>query len=164
VWNQAWESFRPFFLWCNETWIGQSVRESTWAFAFVEVIHLWGLTMLLGSLLMVYLRVTGLAMRTEPVESIARQFAPWNLVGLIVMVLSGGTLFLAEALKCLENDPFRIKMALLLPAVFFHYGLYRKVSQVHARPLSPALAKLGGAIAAALWLGVGIAGRWIGFY
>ena len=164
MWNQAWESFRPFFLWCNETWIGQTVRESTWTFATVEVVHLWGLTILLGSVLVLYLRLAGLAMRSQPIEHVARQFAPWTILGLSVMVLSGGTLFLSEAVKCLESDPFRIKMALFFPAVLFHFWLYRKILRVQRGRFNPILEKLAGAFAATLWLGVGIAGRLIGFY
>jgi hypothetical protein len=164
MWNQVWESFRPFFLWCNGTWIGQSVRESTWAFAVVEVVHLWGLTILLGSLLVLYLRLSGLAMKSQTVAYVARRFAPGTVFGLILMIVSGGTLFLAEALKCLESGPFRIKMALFVPAVLFHFGLYRKITTLRKRPLNPAFAIAGSTIAAALWLGVGIAGRLIGFY
>ena len=164
MWNQAWESFRPFFLWCNETWIGQTVRESKWTFAIVEVVHLLGLTILLGSLLVLYLRLAGLAMRSQSIEHVARQFAPWTAFGLSVMVMSGGTLFLAEAVKCLESGPFRIKMALFFPAVLFHFGLYRKVIRVQEEHFDPMLGKLAGAFAGTLWLAVGIAGRWIAFY
>lgn len=160
MWNELWESFRPFFVWCNETSLGQAVRESTWAFAVVEVIHLWGLTILLGSLLVLYLRVTGFVMRTQPIDDVARQFAPWTLVGMGVMAISGGTLFLAEAMKCLESGPFRIKMALLVPAVVFHFALYWNVTRSEPGRLT----KVAGVVAATLWLGVGIAGRWIGFY
>jgi hypothetical protein len=164
VWNQAWESFRPFFLWCNETWIGQTVRESTWTFAIVEVFHLWGLTILLGSVLVLYLRLAGLTLRSQSIEQVARQFAPWTAVGVSLMVISGGTLFLSEAVKCLESDPFRIKMALFFPALLFHFGLYRKSIRGREEHFSPMLGKLAAAFALTLWLGVGIAGRWIGFY
>lgn len=164
MWNQAWESFRPFFLWCNETWIGQTVRESKWTFAIVEVVHLWGLTILIGSLLVLYLRLAGLTMRGQPIGHVARQFAPWTILGLSVMVMSGAALFLSEAVKCLESEPFRIKMALFFPAVFFHFALYRKMIRVQEEHFNPILGKLAGAFAGILWLGVGIAGRWIGFY
>jgi hypothetical protein len=154
----------PFFAWCQESWIGQSVRESPWAFAFVEVVHLWGLTILLGSLLMTYLRLAGLSMRTQTVEQVARQLAPWTLVGLSIMVVSGGTLFLSEALKCWESEPFRIKMTLFFPALLFHSWLYRQMKGPPEGRWSPALRTLAAGVAGSLWLGVGIAGRWIGYY
>jgi len=163
VWNQTWESFRPFFLWCNETWIGQAVRASKWAFAIVEVVHLWGLAILVGSLAVLYLRLAGLAMRHQTVPQVARQFAPWTVAGLSLMAASGGTLFLSEAVKCLESDPFRIKMAFLLPAVLFHFTLYRKLKRSEGH-LNLMWGKLAAVVASSLWLGVGIAGRWIGFY
>ena len=63
----------------------------------------------------------------------------------------------------LESDPFRIKMSFLLPAVLFHFTLYRKMRRTegHSNPL---WGKLAAVVASGLWLGVGIAGRWIGFY
>ena len=70
---------------------------------------------------------------------------------------------MSEAVKCLESDPFRIKMAFLLPAVLFHFTLYRKLRRSEGH-LNLMWGKLAAVVASSLWLGVGIAGRWIGFY
>jgi hypothetical protein len=164
VWNRIWESLLPFALWCNETWMGQTVRDSQWTFATVEVIHLWGLTILLGSVLVVYLRLAGLAMRGHSIPHLARQFAPWTGTGLGIMVVSGAMLFLSEAVKCVESEPFRIKMALFFPAVLFHFVLYRKMIRIPDGDSNPIFGKFAAVCAGSLWVGVGIAGRWIGFY
>jgi hypothetical protein len=164
VWEQAWQAARPFFMWAEETWLGESVRDSVWAFAVLEVVHLWGLTILLGSLFVVYLRVAGFGFRNQSPGQVARQFAPWNIAGLSVMVVSGGSLFVSEAMKCWESEPFRLKMTLFLPAVMFHFALTRRIRSDRGRDLHPVLRKLAAGFAGMLWLGVGIAGRWIGYY
>jgi hypothetical protein len=161
VWEQAWDAALPFFEWAEETAIGEAVRDSVWAFAILEVLHLWGLTILLGSLFVVYLRVAGFGLRTQPVAELARRLAPWTLAGLGIMVFSGSALFLSEALKCWESAPFRIKMTLFVPALLVHFTLARSIRNETTNPI---LHKATAGFAAMLWLGVGIAGRWIGYY
>ena len=78
--------------------------------------------------------------------------------------MSGGTLFLSEAMKCWESEPFRIKMTLFFPAVFFHFVVARRIGRAPEERFPPMLRKLAAGFAGILWLGVGIAGRWIGYY
>ena len=145
--------------------LGMAVRNSKWTFAITEVAHLWGLAILLGASMVLYLRMAGLTLRHQPVSQVARQFGPWALAGLALMATSGGLLFMSEALKCLESPPFRIKMAFLFPAIIFHFTIYRKMKRGDESALfSPILGKLTAAVATTLWLGVGISGRLIGFY
>ena len=49
----------PFFRWADHTWIAMWIRDSTWVFALLEVFHLFGLTLLLGTLVVVNLRLFG---------------------------------------------------------------------------------------------------------
>ncbi len=142
-----------------------AVRESKWAFAVTETVHMWALAVLLGAVMVLYLRMAGLAMLHQPVYQVARQFGRWTMAGLAVMILTGGLLFMSEALKCFESPPFRIKMAILFPAIILHFTIYRKMKRGDESPLfSPVPGKFTAAVAAALWLGVGIAGRLISFY
>ena len=165
MWNESWEYFRPFFVWCNGSVVGTAVRESTWAFAVTETVHMWALAVLLGAAMVLYLRMAGLAMLHQPISEVARQFGRWTVAGLAVMATSGGLLFMSEAVKCLESAPFRIKMAILFPAIIFHFTIYQKMKRGDESPLfSPVLGKLTAVVAATLWLGVGIAGRLISFY
>jgi hypothetical protein len=165
MWNQCWEYFRPFFVWCNESVVGTAIRESRWAFAVTETIHLWGLAVLLGAAMVLYLRMAGLAMQHQPVSQVARQFGRWTVGALAVMITSGGLLFMSEAVKCFESSPFRIKMTILFPTIILHFTIYHKMKRGDESPLfSSVLGKFTAAVAATLWLGVGIAGRLISFY
>ena len=51
------ESFRPYFEWCGNTWLGTTVRDTVWAFPLIETFHLLALAVLLGSVLIVNLAV-----------------------------------------------------------------------------------------------------------
>jgi len=164
MWNASWEYFRPFFVWCNESTVGTAVRESTWAFAVTETVHLWALAILLGAAMVLYLRMAGLAMQHQPASQVARQFGRWTVGALAVMATSGGLLFMSEAIKCLESSPFRIKMVTLLPTIILHFTIYHKMKRGDESLLfGPVLGKLTAAVAATLWLSIGLAGRLISF-
>ena len=159
-----WESLRPFFEWSNGSALGVWIRDSTWAFAWLEVFHLLGLTVLLGTVLVLSLRLAGLAMQHQPVAQLAREMSPLTSVSMALMIVTGYLMFSAEAMKCFDSVPFRFKMIFLLLAIIFHFTLYRKISRTNEERFRPVLGKLAAAISLVLWFGVGAAGRSIAFY
>lgn len=153
----------PFFRWCDSSWVGTSIRGSSWIFPLLEVIHLLALTLLLGTIVAIDLRLLGMGMRRQPVSLVARNLAPFTRAGLGVMVASGSLLFCSEALKCFGNDGFRAKMILLFLALTFHFTIFRKVTGSEDDKRSPLLGGLVGLVSLMLWFGVGMAGRAIAF-
>jgi len=87
-------SLLPFFQWCEASWVGTAIRESPWAFASIESVHLLGLATLGGSVLLLDLRLLGLGLRGTPAAELARDVQPWFNTSLIVMLLTGVALFL----------------------------------------------------------------------
>lgn len=140
--------------------MGSYGRRSSLFFPVIEVVHLMGLTLLLGNVLFVNLRLLGLTMRRQSVPDVLRAARPLLWLGASIAVASGSLLLLTEAVKCYYNIAFWYKMGLLAGAISFQFALERRLL---AKPLSrPQL----GAIAVAsllLWFGVGIAGRAIAF-
>jgi hypothetical protein len=151
----------PLFRWTEATWLSQVIRASTWQFAVFEMVHLIGLTMLLGSLMVLDLRLWGLGMRRQPVADLARDLRAWLLSGLAIMVGSGILLFFGEPMKLYGNAAFHVKMLLLFLALVFQFTLFRRVAG--AREASGVLPKFAGVLSLMLWFGVGLAGRGIGF-
>jgi hypothetical protein len=156
-------SIYPFFEWCYNSGLGTYVRDSSFAVPLVEVVHLIGLAMLLGSLVVMDLGLIGIGMRRQPVAEYARSLEPWVWRGLTLMVLSGVPIFMNEATRCYDSWPFRIKMTLLATAIIFHFTVHRKVTAPDRKNVSPWLGKLTGLVSMTLWFGVGMAGRAIGF-
>jgi hypothetical protein len=155
---------QSFFVWCEHTVIGTAVRESIWLFPIIEVVHLIGLAVLGGAILLVDLRLIGVALHGVPVASLARSARPWLWGSLALTLGSGVLLFLSEALKCYENPAFWLKVGFLALALLFA-GLVRPrfTGDASVGPLRfPA--RLAGAVSLALWTGVAAAGRGIGFW
>jgi len=157
-------SLQSFFVWCEHTVIGTTVRESIWMFPIIEVVHLIGLAVLGGAILLVDLRLVGFGLHGVPIASLARSARPFLWASLALTIGSGLLLFLAEALKCYENPAFWLKISLLILALLFA-GLVRSrfTQDAGVGPLHLG-ARLSGAVSIVLWTGVAAAGRGIGFW
>jgi len=143
------------------SWIGSNIRASTYLFPSIEVVHLLGLVLLFGSIMVVDLRLLGFGMRRQTAPRLAAELAPWTLLGIGTMLLTGIPLFLSEAVKCYQNEAFWFKMEFLLPALIFHFTVYRKVTS--SDKIRPLWAKVTACLSLALWFGVGLGGRAIAF-
>ena len=145
----------------EQTWVGNAIRESIWLFPGVEAIHLLGLAMLGGSVLVADLRLLGVGLRHLPAAQVVASTRPWFLGSLALMVATGVPLFLSEAVKCCFNHSFEVKMVALACGTAFTLLVRNRVA---GRAGVPAWAvKAAGAVSLALWITVAAAGRWIGF-
>jgi hypothetical protein len=130
----------------------------SWAYPALEVVHLIGLALLLGNLVLVELRIWGAGPRLDA-EALARLALPLVLGGFALMALSGLLMFATQPGELLANRPFVIKLLLVTlagcNAVAFHLrgGLRR----------ADALARAQTALSLGLWVGAIICGRWIAY-
>lgn len=153
------ESWRPYFEWCGKTWLGSSVRDTVWAFPVIETFHLLALAVLLGSVLIVNLRVFGLGKQYASAGQIARQLEPWMLVSIGVLIASGIPMAFSEPSKCFESVSFPIKMGLILVGIACQLTIQRKwVMSGHA---SGGKAKFAAVSSIVIWTLVGAAGKGI---
>ena len=153
----------PFFAWLQDTLPGQTIRHYSALVALVEIVHLLGVTMLVGTVMMVDLSLLGLGMRRHPVSRIAGELAPWTTGGLIVMLITGPLLLTSEALKCYDASFFWIKMGLLAVTLVFHFAIHQRVALSEA-PVGRWRAGLVGCASLALWTGIALAGKMIGIF
>jgi hypothetical protein len=157
------ENFIPLFHWLGQSGVGVAIRSSSVLIAVTEIIHLLGLTMLAGTILMTDTALLGFGFRRHPVAHVARELAPWTTGGLIVMLISGPLILSSETLKCYEASFFWIKMTVLLAAIGFHFTVHRRVAQADP-PVGRFPAALVACISLGLWVGVALAGKMIGIY
>lgn len=135
-----------------------AIAEHPIAYPALEVLHIAGIALLLGSLVLLELRVWGLG-RELPVAPLARLALPLSLGGFALAALSGLAMFAAHPAEMLANRAFVIKLVLLMlagtNAAAFHArgGLQR----------ADALARAQTALSLGLWLAVIICGRWIAY-
>jgi len=145
----------------EQTWVGQTIKESLWYFPAIEAVHLLGLAMLGGAILVVDLRMLGFGMSNQPVSYVARSARPWLMTSIVVLLTTGTALFLSEAVKCFYNTSFWVKMIGLAIGLLFTFTVRNKVAMSDST--GPGTYKLVALFSIAVWLVVAAAGRWIGF-
>jgi len=153
----------PLFKWFDASAMGAWVRDSRWIFPAIEAVHIVALALLFGAILMLNLRLLGLTLTNKPVAQLARELSPWVLVSLLIILASGVLLFASEALKAYASVPFQVKMLFLFAAMIFHYTIYGTLLKKNDSAIGPVWGKIAAIISIALWLGVGLGGRGIGF-
>lgn len=153
----------PFFDWLGHSGVGLTIRSSRVLIALTEIIHLLGLTMLVGTVLMVDMALFGFGIRRHPTARIAAELAPWTTGGLAVMLISGPLILSSEARKCYDSSFFWEKMAILVAAIIFHFTVHRRVARSEP-PAGPFRARLVACVSLGLWISVALAGKMIGIY
>jgi hypothetical protein len=156
-------SLLPFFEWCENAELIVAMRSSLWLFPVIESVHLMGLALIGGALLVVDLRLLGLGLRRQPVPALARDAERWLIGSLMVMLPTGFLLFMSSAVKCYYLPVFWLKMATLLMALVFTFSIRRRVAMAVGTGLNPVWPKVVGGVSLLLWSTVAIAGRFVGF-
>lgn len=134
------------------------------AYAVANLVHLLGLTLLLGSMLMLDLRLLGVGRRL-PLQEVSRLLTPLALAGLAVQACSGFALFAADAVPLSASGAFRFKLAMIAIALA-NAALFRALwsGSLSAWDAAPPLAgRLQAALSLSLWLAVAAAGRLIAY-
>ena len=142
--------------WMQSTRIATAVGESTSLTAALSSIHVVGMTLLVGAVLVSSLTRLGVIFRDRPVVDVTAGTDRGVILGLFISVPTGLLLLGPRASAAFQNGIFQSKMLLLFLAAAFHFGLSRKmIGPAHARP---GVLRLAGALALALWYGVAMAG------
>jgi len=136
------------------------LNESPFTFPILECFHILGFAVTVGTIALVDFRLLGFGLRRQNAADLATALAPWTLLGLITVLLSGPMLFSSDPDMYYLNRSFQIKMVLLLLAIVFHYTVRRKLLR---GDLSPDLGKLVACCSMALWTGVIFTGIFIAF-
>jgi hypothetical protein len=149
----------------RHTPIGDWVRDSTWAFPMLQSLHFIGMTMLIGVVGIIDLRVLGVA-RGLPIHPLHR-FLPLAFVGFSINLITGICFFCHDPYVYAFNLSFRLKMLLIvvagLNALWFRLGVFIDVDKWGPGIEASRLAKVISALSIVVWFGVITAGRFIAF-
>ena len=152
-----------FFTWCENSWIGEGIRDSTWLFPVIESFHLLALAVIGGSVLIVNLSLLGLDPGPRSAARVWDAARPWFLGSLAVMLTSGVLLFTSEAVKLYYHEAFWVKMSALLLSLVFTATVQRRTALADPDRVSRLRSRSVALISLLLWFLVGAGGRWIGF-
>jgi hypothetical protein len=151
----------------ENTHFATAIREGSILFPWIECVHVLALTLVIGSIAVVDLRLIGVTSRDRGVADITTAVLPITWTAFLCAVITGFLLFSSNATTYGSNTYFRIKMALLLLAginmAVYHLAVSRGVEGWRTADATPARARIVGAVSLFLWLGIIAAGRWIGF-
>jgi hypothetical protein len=156
-----------FLHWLEMTPPAVLIRTSGWVFPTIETVHVLSLTLVVGSIAMVDLRLLNVALRDRDAAQLSREILPLTWCAFIVAAISGAALFSSAATKYCANPAVRIKFLLMsfagLNMLIFSAFARRDIGTWGRARMTPRAAQIAGGLSLALWIGVVFAGRWIGF-
>lgn len=139
------------------------VLSSAWLWPTLEILHFLGLSLLLGSLLVIDLRLAGLFRQIDVAAT--HKLLPWTLAGFGLNLATGILFVFGDPARYAANIGFRWKMALVLIAGLNALWFFRKINPVmrswQAHGDTPALAKIIAIVSLGTWTGVLLLGRLI---
>ena len=146
--------------------LGVAMRQSLWLYPIVEIVHLTGIALLVGSIAMLDLRLLGLS-NSVPVRRLAAHILPWTAASFLLIVPSGLSMFVAHAGDFIASPVFVLKLCLILAAgvnaAVFHAGVFRGASDWDVNCMPPAAARMAAALSLLLWVSVIACGRLLAY-
>jgi hypothetical protein len=139
------------------TW-ASPLRTHPWAYPALEVLHIFGIALVIGNLVLFELRVWGLG-KALPINDLARLSLTLAVCGFTIAAITGLTMFVAQAADLIGNKAFLLKMVMLFfagtnAAVFHARGSLSKLD---------GLAKLQTLLSVFIWIAVMALGRAIAY-
>ena len=151
--------------------LGQAMRQWLWLYPAVEIVHIVGIGLLFGSIVVFDLRLLGWS-RNIPVKRLARHVLPWSAGSFLLIVPSGLLMFIAHATEFIESEVFVIKMLLIMAAGvnagLFHTITFRTADVWDAEEMRklppPPSARLAGGLSLLIWISVIACGRLLAYF
>jgi hypothetical protein len=151
----------------NDSPVGEWMRGSLKALPIVNAVHVMAIATVFGTILIVDLRLLGFPNARRPVTKISAELLRWTWIAFAFAAVTGVLLFTANANTYFENAAFRWKMLAIVLAglnvAVFHFITFRTVGSWDKDAPTPWAARAAGGLSIALWIGVILLGRLIGF-
>lgn len=150
--------------WLEHSWLAALVNDSGWMFPTLEALHFIGLILLLGSLIVVDLRLMGVG-EEAPLDAVIR-FIPWSMVGFVINLVTGVLFFASDPKTYYFNTAFRLKMLAVVLAglnlIWFKRSVHLLIlAGANGRVELPSSAAVIGGASLLLWISVIVFGRLI---
>jgi len=129
-------------------------------FPILECMHIVGWALLVGTIGLVDFRLLGVGLRRQTAAETAKDLAPWTLLGLAIILLSGPLLFSSDPDMYYLNRSFQFKMVCFVLAVTFNYTFHRKMVRAG---VSGGAGVAVACVSLLLWVGVVFGGIFIAF-
>lgn len=147
--------------------LATTIRNSLFLFPLIESVHVIGLTMVFGTIVIIDLRLLGIASTRRPFTAIASDVFRLTWMAFAVTATTGALMFITNASTYYHSAYFRAKMALLalsgLNMLVFEFTARRSIHAWDRKASAPASGRAVAVLSLVIWIGVIVLGRWIGF-
>jgi hypothetical protein len=158
--------FASLVQWSANTWLGRAGRDVFWVFPAAEIVHFFGLCLLIGVMLVVDLRLLGFARRQLSIEA-ALSMLPAAVVGLVLNIASGILFLCAHPENYWPSTAFQLKLVAVAlagaNALYFKYAEAPRLAGVPAAFEADTRTKAVAALSLLLWTIVIVLGRFLPF-
>jgi hypothetical protein len=146
--------------------IAVAMRQALWLYPIVEIVHITGFAVLVGSIVVLDLRLLGLS-RDISARRLARHVLPWTIGAFLLIVPTGLLMFMAHASDFVSNRAFQLKLTLIglagVNAALFHTGTFSGVAKWDIAVAPPPAARAHAVASLLLWAGVIACGRLLAY-
>lgn len=152
--------------WLEDTSWAAGIRQSLWLYPALEIVHITGITMLVGAAFMFDLRLLGFS-KNLPVSGLSRHLLPWSRRGLLLIIPSGILLFITDATTLGADPVFWLKMILLgvaaLNVLVFHRFIFRPHTDPKIQGELSFPAKISAFVSISVWIAIIACGRLLAY-
>jgi hypothetical protein len=162
-----WNEILVFSKWLETTRLSHLMAGGwPWGWATCETLHFIGLSMLLGCIGVLDLRILGVG-KSMPLEPV-HKMVPWAIAGFGINVITGALFYIGAAHQYVHNLAFWLKMVFLAIAglnvlAFYATGIRKKLVAIGPGEDAPIAAKVVSAVSIVSWLMVLYWGRMLPF-
>ena len=161
------QSLTELMKWLEATSLAAFIHKTAWAFTTIELVHVIAISLVIGTIAIVDLRLLGLASTKRSFTELAREVLPWTWIAFVLAAMAGSLLFISRATEYFVNPVFWTKMSIMVLAginmLVFEFITVRSVQKWDLAPTPPLSARLAGGISISCWALVVVFGRWTGF-
>ena len=147
--------------WLANTSFSQSIQVTSWAIPGIQTVHILALATLFATALMFTLRIAGKGLASEPLQNQAPRFARAIWVLLLVLLLTGTLLIIAEPGRTITNPAFYAKMIMLALAIAITLWLTAVARRQFGGPGGVHVA--AATLSMLLWVAIIFCGRFIAY-
>jgi hypothetical protein len=154
-----------FCEWLATTEWSIALHESFYMYPWVESSHVLLITVFVGILTFIDLRMLGLVFKDVPISQLTSKLLPWSITGFVLIVITGLLLFYAIPVRTYQSIFFRIKVIVLIAAMvnalWFHFKIQN--TEWDNDPIPPKRVRIVALVSLASWMTVIVTGRMIAY-
>lgn len=159
---------KQFALWLSTTSPSVFIQEhNSWAIPTIQSIHIVGIALVMGSVLMIDLRILGLAWADQTLRETTRRFGPWLTGSLWLLLATGILMVIGEPVRELVTFSFWLKMSLValgtLVAMIFQRAVRRHEQQWESTLVHKRSIKALAVLTFLVWACIIVLGRLIAY-